>query len=314
MPAGQQAEDVGSQAAPQVPLGHDNHPPALGRGIEARPQAHLLEQHSIDVVEHQQIQVVLLRQALHGHGRPDAGQEFLLVHVGLDRVAGGDVRLHRLGLRRGDQVDFVAQLRNGIEVQLRAHLAEDVRRVDVGAPHGFVIAGQQADARILQQRTRPGRVAEGAGALQHLRPGAQAGFQHRTAVVGVVAAGFLGAHQAAAAQIFGELVVVVGILEVDFLPHAVGKEHRHRRHVPQKANPGIVLRPGEVQRQHKVHLVRHKGVHGALHILGIPHDAGKGHVKIHGAVPDHPGGLRLLALPVASPGRALANVRKALRR
>ena len=31
-------------------------------------------------------------------------------------------------------------------------------------------------------------------------------------------------------------------------------------------------------------------------------------------VPDHPGGLRLLALPVASPGRALANVRKALRR
>ena len=92
--AGQQLQGEAGDAAADVAFGHDEglH---IGRGgPEAGPQADVLEQHGVDIVEHQQIQILLFRQTLHAHGGADRGQELALVHIGQHFILGGDALHH----------------------------------------------------------------------------------------------------------------------------------------------------------------------------------------------------------------------------
>ena len=178
MAAGQQLQGEAGDAAADVAFGHDKglH---LGRGgPEAGAQTDVLEQHGVDIVEHQQIQIRRFRQTLHAHGGPDGGQELALIHVGQHLILGRDTLHHSGGVRVGNGVDGVFQLRHGQEPQLRPHIPEDGVGIHVGAPHDLVHAGQQTHGAFPEERAGPGGVSEGLSAGQHLRPRAGVDFQH----------------------------------------------------------------------------------------------------------------------------------------
>ena len=296
--AGEQAQHEGGDAAAQVAFRHDHQIAALGGGVEAGAQADLLKEHGVDIVEHQQVDVVLLGHALHGHGGMHACQELLGIHIGLHGIAGSDVVHHGFGLFTRNEVDLIAQLGDGQEVQLGANLAEDVIGMHISGPHGLVVAGQQTYLGVAQDGAGTGGVAKGGSAHHDLAPGAQIGFEHGTVVLHVVAAGFLSADQTAAAQILGELVVIVGIAEVDFVAHAVSEQNRNRGHIAQEADPGVVLSPAEIDGQNEVDLVVGEQIHRALGVFGVENDAGEADVGDGFAVALHPCGFILLALQI----------------
>ena len=99
----------------------------------------------------------------------------------------------------------------------------------------------------------------------------------------------------------------MGVLQLDLVAHPMAEQHRAGGHIPQEADPGEILRPAEVDRQHIVHPGGHESVDGALHILGGVDDAGEGHFRDGGGFLGHPFGFLLLALQIAAPGRALAD-------
>ena len=85
--------------------------------------------------------------------------------------------------------------------------------------------------------------------------------------------GLLYAHQAARRQEFHKLILVVGVGDLYPVPDDAGKKQGHRRHIPQKADPGEILRPGQVGRRHAVYLSGEKQVDGFCYVLPLINDS-----------------------------------------